>query len=73
MVYTIGKCSHWPLLAKVEIKLPSTISLRLCDVPGFGSSSQDLFRQKLVNDALSGLECSSIIFCLTKVCARERG
>ena len=65
-MHTISKFSHWPLIEKVELVLPSTVALRVCDVPGFGAESQDPFRQGLVKKALDGIECSSLLFCLNK-------
>jgi len=65
-MHTVGKFSHWPLIEKVELVLPSTIALRVCDVPGFGAESQDPFRQGLVKKSLDGIECSSMLFCLPK-------
>ena len=64
MLYTIGKYSHWPIIRKVEIELPSTISFTLSDVPGFSDADLDPFRQRIVADELNHCECSTMLYCL---------
>ena len=42
------------MLEKVEVVVPSKLKapLRACDVPGFGPSEDDPFRQSIVDDQL---------------------
>lgn len=65
LVHTIGDWSHWPVVARVELVVPSRLDhpLRICDVPGFGDDKLDPFRQSLVDAALK-LECSTLLVCL---------
>ena len=65
LLHTIGDWSHWAVLEKVEVVVPSKLerSLRICDIPGFGDDKLDPFRQSIVDDALR-LECSTLCLCL---------
>mmetsp|Transcript_21612 Transcript_21612/g.36918 ORF Transcript_21612/g.36918 Transcript_21612/m.36918 type:complete len:894 (+) Transcript_21612:2-2683(+) len=54
VVHTLGHWSHWPVLEKIELLVPSKMKapLRAVDVPGFGDESLDPFRQSIVDEQL---------------------
>jgi energy-coupling factor transporter ATP-binding protein EcfA2 len=67
MVHTVGEWSHWGVLEKVEIVLPSfkdDVILTLCDVPGFGDEQANPFRQSIVTEAVNNCDCSTFLICL---------
>jgi len=65
LVHTVGDWSHWAIVEKVDVEIPSKLDapLHICDVPGFGDEALDPFRQKCVTQALS-LPCSTLCICL---------
>ena len=66
MLHTVGTWSHWGVVRSVECVLPSRddLSIKLCDVPGFGMETANPFRQSIVTDALTNCECSTFLICL---------
>lgn len=65
LLHTVGNWSHWAVLEKVELEVPSRFSkpLYICDVPGFGDAGTQPFRQSVVDSAMA-LHCSTLCVCM---------